>query len=286
MRLVNCPPLDGSADLPEAQATRRLLKTLERNLAARVPFPRVWEELIPTRMENTMTQRLRDASLILLAAASSMMMPAAKADQLDKLTTVTFSEPVEIPGRVLLAGTYVFKLLDSQSERIVVQVFSEDQKQLIATILAVPDYRLEATSATALTFEERTSGSPEALHSWFYPGDNYGLRFVYGKTEQQYAERSESDAPAVQTAAAAPIPEPEPAPLPAATAGPLAAALGSDEILIVDRAVVTPEEAGLALPSIPDRLPQTAGNFAAIPLFGILLLAGGLTAVRFAARQN
>lgn len=238
-----------------------------------------------------MTQRLKVASFLLLAAASSLMMPAAKADQWDKLTTMTFTEPVEIPGRVLVAGTYVFKLLDSQSERIVVQVFTQDQKQLIATILAVPDYRLKVTDETALTFEERPSGSPEALHSWFYPGDNYGLQFVYGKSEQQYAARSESAAPGVQTAAVATILEPEPGPFPVATAGPdsnpLPAALPSEETVIAGQVVFrTPEEVGLALPSTPDPLPQTAGNFAAIPLFAILLLAGGLTAIRFAARQN
>lgn len=30
-----------------------------------------------------------------------------------------------------------------------------------------------------LKFEERASNAPEALRSFFYPGDNYGLLFVY-----------------------------------------------------------------------------------------------------------
>ena len=232
-----------------------------------------------------MTQRLKVASLIWLAAASALMPSAAKADQWDKLTTMTFNEPVEIPGSVLSAGTYVFKLLDTNSDRTVVQVFTQDQKQLIATIMAVPAYRLEPTGETAISLEERPSGSPEALHSWFYPGDNYGVEFVYPKTEKQFADRSEPATPA-----AAPLLEPEPVPGPVpvmnavAESSPLGTSVVTEETVIITEDVVQSlDDSGLAL---PDTLPQTAGNSFAILLCGILLLSGGLTAVRFAARQN
>ena len=46
-----------------------------------------------------------------------------KADQHDKKTIVTFNAPVEIPGKALPVGTYVFKLLDSMGNRNIVQVF-------------------------------------------------------------------------------------------------------------------------------------------------------------------
>jgi len=234
-------------------------------------------------MENTMTQRLKFASFILLAAAAAGMMPTAKADEWDKTTVLTFNAPVEIPGHVLAAGTYVFKLFDSDSERNVVQVFTQDEKQLVATIIAIRDYRQEPTGDTVVRFEERSSGSPEALHSWFYPGDNYGVQFVYPKAEQQYAERSAPPAPEVQPVAEAPAPEPEPAPaldpLPAFDT----AAVVSENVIIEEEAPAAPVE---SVPATPDPLPQTAGNFAAIPLLGVLLLSGGLTAVRFAARQN
>ena len=49
--------------------------------------------------------------------ASSSVMPSAKADEWNKKTVVTFSAPVEVPGKVLPEGTYVFKLADSQSNR-------------------------------------------------------------------------------------------------------------------------------------------------------------------------
>jgi len=79
----------------------------------------------------------------------------ANADQWDKKTTVTFNAPVEVPGKVLPAGTYVFKLLDSPSDRHIVQIYDADQKKLFATILAVPDYRLKPTDKPVLRFAER-----------------------------------------------------------------------------------------------------------------------------------
>ena len=132
-----------------------------------------------------MTQLWKSALLTLLVGGAAWLAPAAKADEWDKQTVLTFNEPVEVPGKVLPAGTYVFRLADSQSDRNIVQVFTEDEKQLLATILAIPAYRIEPTGNTVVTFDERPSGSPEALHKWFYPGDTYGFEFVYPKSEMQ-----------------------------------------------------------------------------------------------------
>jgi hypothetical protein len=124
--------------------------------------------------------------MTLMGAATT---PGAKADDWNKKTVVTFSGPVEIPGvhltgwGVLPAGTYVFKILDSQSDRHIVQIFSRDEKTCYATILAIPNYRLKATDKTAITFRERPAGEPEALRAWFYPDNNWGEEFVYPKAK-------------------------------------------------------------------------------------------------------
>src|SRR6185369_6188468 len=113
-----------------------------------------------------------------------MFSGSASAQNWNKRTSVTFSGPVEIPGagaQVLPAGTYVFRLLDSQSDRHIVQVFNEDESHLYATILAIPNYRLQATDKTVMTFAERAAGEPQAIRAWFYPGDNSGQEFVYPK---------------------------------------------------------------------------------------------------------
>jgi hypothetical protein len=112
-------------------------------------------------------------------AVSSLLPAVARADEWNKETTLTFSAPVEVPGRVLPAGKYVFKLADSDSDRNIVQIFNADQTRLITTILGIPDYQLEPASKTDVTFQERSAGAPEAIHSWFYPGDNAGVDFLY-----------------------------------------------------------------------------------------------------------
>lgn len=107
---------------------------------------------------------------------------AAMADDWDESTKLTFSEPVEVPGQVLPAGSYWFKLADSEADRNIVQIWNADRTQLITTILAIPDYRQNPPEKTIINFQERPSGRPEAIRSWFYPGNNSGEEFVYPKT--------------------------------------------------------------------------------------------------------
>src|SRR6185369_6972428 len=104
-----------------------------------------------------------------IALMGAILAPDAKADDWNRKTVITFSGPVEIPGvhlagwGVLPAGTYVFKILDSLSDRHIVQIFNKDETIIYATILAIPNYRLQATDKTVMTFSERPAGEPEAL---------------------------------------------------------------------------------------------------------------------------
>ena len=110
-------------------------------------------------------------------------LPQAKADAWNQKTIFTFSGPVEIPGRVLNPGTYVFKLADSMSDRNIVEVFNKDENHLYGIFLAIPDYHLKPAGKPIINFEERAAGAPEAVRAWFYPGDNYGHEFVYPKVK-------------------------------------------------------------------------------------------------------
>src|SRR5271165_5318722 len=127
------------------------------------------------------------ATVFCAALIGAFFTPSARADDWNRKTVITFSGPVEIPGvhlagwAVLPAGTYVFKILDSKSDRHIVQIFSQDELTVYATILAIPNYRLQATDKTTITFRERPAGEPEALRAWFYPGRNSGEEFVYPK---------------------------------------------------------------------------------------------------------
>jgi len=116
---------------------------------------------------------------ICAAVLCATIVTAAKADTWDKKTIVTFRDSVEIPGQVLPAGTYVFKLANSVSDRHIVQIWNEDETQMLATILAVPDHRSDVPGRTIFEFDERPGDSPMALHSWVFPGNNTGQEFVY-----------------------------------------------------------------------------------------------------------
>lgn len=120
-------------------------------------------------------------SLILfyaLAMPSSLM-----ASEYDQATKLTFSGPVEVPGRVLPAGTYWFTLMNSDSDRNIVQIWNEDRSQLVATILTVADYRYQPSGQTVVNFAERPGDQPEAIEAWFYPGETFGHEFIYPKSE-------------------------------------------------------------------------------------------------------
>jgi len=109
---------------------------------------------------------------------------AAHADEWDLTTKLTFSEPIQIPGKVLPAGTYLFKLADT-NDRHTVQVFSSDRTVLYATLIANPTLRREATGESVVIFAEQGDGRPEALLKWFYPGETTGNEFVYSKQEEK-----------------------------------------------------------------------------------------------------
>ena len=119
------------------------------------------------------------AGCVLLAASFSSV---ALADPWDKKTYISFSAPVEIPGQVLAAGKYTFRLVDSPSNRYIVQISNERQDHVFATILAIPSYRMKAPDQTLITFYEAPSGQPQPVKAWFYPGDNTGREFIYPKS--------------------------------------------------------------------------------------------------------
>jgi len=116
------------------------------------------------------------------AIVTLMAAPGARADQWDKKTILTFSGPVQIPGATLPAGSYVFKLADLSSNRHVVQVFDKAEKKIFATLLAIPNDRMEPPDEPVVMFSERPAGSPQAVKVWYYPGERIGNEFVYPKS--------------------------------------------------------------------------------------------------------
>lgn len=107
----------------------------------------------------------------------SVLVPTLKADQENKLTNITIDQSIDVEGTVLPAGSYVMKLLGSPANRFTVLIYNADENHLIATILAIPAYRLRPTGDSKFMFYESEEGQAPALHTWFYPGDNSGFEF-------------------------------------------------------------------------------------------------------------
>src|SRR5260370_27010628 len=104
---------------------------------------------------------------------------AAHADESDRATTITFSQSVRIPGQVLPAGAYMFKLVDGDSNQNVVQIFNADRTVLYATLQTIATDRQEPTGRTVVALAKQGTGQPDALLKWFYPGRETGNEFLY-----------------------------------------------------------------------------------------------------------
>lgn len=203
--------------------------------------------------------------------------PQVKADTFDKKSIITFSEPFEVPGvdaQVLPAGTYVFKIFDSWSDRNIVQIFSADETHVYTTILAIANYRLKATDKTVLTFGERAAGQPEAIKAWFYPGQTWGQEFVYPKKraiELAKIVKESVLAMPIETTAAMPVET--------LRSVPVAAIKPTGDEIPVAQVVQAPPAAAVAQAPratlVAENLPKTASSLPLFALAGALSLFAG-----------
>ena len=118
-----------------------------------------------------------------VALLATSAVPQLRASEFDKKTIMTFSAPVEISGHALPAGTYVFKTLGDN--RDVVMVMNSEENHVYALLLTIPIETSAVPDKARVEFSERPSNAPEAIHAWFYPGDNYGWEFPSPKAEKQ-----------------------------------------------------------------------------------------------------
>ena len=235
--------------------------------------------------------RFKVVALIFCASLVALTLPlSAIAQRADKKTIVTFSQRIEIPGvgqQFLPAGKYVFKLVDSLSDRDIVQIFNEDETHVFATILTIANYRLKATSKTVMTFGERAAGQPEAIRAWFYPGANWGQEFVYPKTRAiELAKLTNEPVLYIPSELAPEITKPvksldEP-PVVALKQAPIRAVTPRGEDVEIAR-VVEPPPVQTASARLPV-LPQTASPLPLFGLIGLLSLGAGFALSIFSKR--
>ncbi len=129
-----------------------------------------------------MINRLVRFALATSLVAFATVATANAQTALNNRTVMTFTQPVEVPGKVLPAGTYTFEMHDSGMNRHVIEIFDQGGSKLIALVLAVPTYRAQATEETVVKFAEVAPGQPQAIRQWYYPGQTTGNELVYSKT--------------------------------------------------------------------------------------------------------
>jgi hypothetical protein len=183
---------------------------------------------------------------------------------------------------VLEPGTYVFKLLDSLSDRHIVQIFNSDETHLITTILAVPNYRLQPTGKSTFEFWETPAGQPTAMRAWFYPGDNFGQEFAYPKSISiQIAKVAKAPVPTIMDEKVVEVAELKTAPIvivdQTGTETPVVAVVAPQK---AEEVIAAPVAAQAAEPVLvasntaaPATLPHTASQYLLVGLLGLASLA-------------
>lgn len=209
--------------------------------------------------------------------------PRVKAQTANQKTTMTFSEPFEVPGvgaQVLPAGTYVFTVVESLSDRNIVRITNEDGTHVFTTILAIDNVRLKPTEKTVMTFRERGEGQPEAIKAWFYPGYAWGQEFVYPKNRAIELAKIVNE-PVLEM----PIETTEDVPVETLKTVPVAAIQPTGEEVPVTAVVQTPPAAAppaaaAAAPpatEVAEVLPHTASSLPLFASIGLLSLFAGFT---------
>lgn len=196
-------------------------------------------------------------------------------DQWDRRTIVTINEPFEIPGKVLGAGKYVFKLLDTVSDRNIVQIFNDKEDKVYATLIAIPSFRFTPPDKTDITFWERAENTPPAIRTWFYPGEQYGEEFVYPQVKaQEIAKKNEQPVLAMPSTTRNIANDLKKAPLFGIT--PWNKQIQVAQVTKPPSVPAKTETQATQTQEKPKELPHTASNLPLLLFLGISSLAGGL----------
>ena len=129
-----------------------------------------------------------------LAVATLVGTTAFAQEPVDQRTYFTFSAPFELPGnKTLPAGKYTFRVLDSPSNRHVIQILNQDGTRIQATLLAIPAQRQDPPSEPEIRFMEAAASMPPAVKTWWYPGRTIGHEFIYPKEQARRLAARQSE---------------------------------------------------------------------------------------------
>ena len=211
-----------------------------------------------------MTRRTVLLSSLVVAGLMAATTAAPRADTIDKLTFLTFSGNVQVPGVKLDAGTYRFRLANPNTDRNVIQVLSHDGSIVYAMLHTMPTSRTVVTKESTVTFRETPAGVPPEVKALFYGGEHSGYEFMYPKREAVVEEVR---------------------PQPPITFAPIAAATAVEESTRTEAAESAPvvesapaEAEPQAAPAPQAELPKTASPVPLVALGGLASIIVGFGA--------
>jgi hypothetical protein len=125
-------------------------------------------------------------TLLALGAFATLLVvpaPAAFAQSERENSTFTVTEPVDVGSFTLQPGTYLIKVVTLESNRNMVQVTSEDQTKVFASVLATPHALAanEAAPTSRYVYYATAPGQRKALRTWFARDTTNGQDIVYPK---------------------------------------------------------------------------------------------------------
>jgi hypothetical protein len=161
-------------------------------------------------------------------------------------------------------------------------VLDKDENRIMGTFLTIPDYRMKTPEKALVEFAERPAGSPPAIKSWFYPGENYGNEFVYPKTRAVALARTSHQAvPAMPSELAANTTQASNDPNDEKVQEMKHADLKAEEpsgaeVEVAMAFLMVPRAAAPARSAVPDQLPETASQLPLLGCIGLFSLAAGI----------
>ena len=236
-------------------------------------------------------------------ALAAFIAPAAQAQdtaEARRLTILSFSEPVQLPGKTLAAGKYRFEMADINNAAHTVRVLSEDGKTVIGTFHTIPSTQAQrdlSSQDTLIMFSERPAGQPQAAREWYYPGRSIGEEFVYPRAQAltiakanntSVAVEDEGKISRVEANEAAPAPESSARQSAANQPSPTPAPAPARPNTSVGTSGQAPAATPAPAPARPRTLPRTASQFYLIALMSALsfLAALGIRQVRLSATRR
>jgi len=235
---------------------------------------------------TSMVKRLTSASVLVVLVCA--LASGANAFTSDKRTYFTFNQPVALPGMTLPAGTYMFRIANTETSRNVIQVANKQGTESYALLNTVQATRPDAPKDSEIRFLETAAGAPAAVGTYWYMGERTGYEFVYSKEQLAALNRSAQPAPEAAIAesessvSVPPLAEPSPD---VVNGEGLEASQQAESQIAQAQPEQSPVPAQPPAPSAQaestrDRLPQTASPLALLLLGGIATAGFGVKLLR------